>query len=155
MQRILTAAFIWTVLCLAAWSGSGKQADAIATEANAEAGVAAVESPRVFELRTYHCNEGKLDDLHTRFKEHTCALLKKHGAELVGFWTPQDDKDGKGSTLVYLVAYPSREAAKQTWKAFQDDPEWQKARDESHKNGPLVDKVDSVFLDPTDYSAMQ
>jgi NIPSNAP len=110
---------------------------------------------RVFELRTYYLNEGKLDDLHTRFRDHTCRLLKKHGAELIGFWTPTDDKDGKGSKLVYLLAFPSREAAKKTWEAFGKDPEWQKVREESHKNGVLVKKVDSVFLEPTDYSAMK
>jgi uncharacterized protein (DUF1330 family) len=107
---------------------------------------------RVFELRTYHLNEGKLDDLHKRFRDHTCALLKKHGAELIGFWTPLDEKDGKGAKLVYLVAFPSREAAKKTWEAFQKDPEWQKVYKESHKDGVLVKNVDSVFMEPTDYS---
>lgn len=109
-------------------------------------------SGRVYELRTYYVNEGKLDDLHKRFRDHTCALLKKHGAELIGFWTPTDEKDGKGGKLVYLLAFPSREAAKQTWEAFGKDPEWHRVRDESHKNGVLVKKVDSVFLEPTDYS---
>jgi hypothetical protein len=116
---------------------------------------AASSSHRVFELRTYYVNEGKLDDLNKRFREHTCALLKKHGAELVGFWTPTDEKDGKGSKLVYLVAFPSREAAMKTWEEFGKDPEWQTVREESHKNGVLVKKVDSVFLEPTDYSAMK
>src|SRR5690242_2101001 len=77
-------------------------------------GCASDEPPtaqRAFELRTYHLNEGKLDDLHKRFRDHTCGLLKKHGAELIGFWTPTDEKDGKGSKLIYLVAFPSREAA--------------------------------------------
>ena len=69
-------------------------------------------------------NEGKLDDLHKRFRDHTCELLKKHGAELIGFWTPLDDKDGKGRKLIYLVAFPSREAAKKTWEEFGKDPEW-------------------------------
>jgi hypothetical protein len=110
---------------------------------------------RVFELRTYYTNEGKLADLHKRFREHTCQLLKKHGAELIGFWTPQDDKDGKGSRLIYLVAFPSREAAKKTWKEFGEDPEWKKVYAESHKNGVLVNKVESVYLDPTDYSAIK
>ncbi len=117
--------------------------------------VAADEPTRVFELRTYHTPDGKLVDLHKRFRDHTCALLKKHGAELVGFWTPQDDKDGKTKTLVYLVAFPCREAATKTWKAFGEDPEWQKAKAESEKAGRLVDKVESVFLEPTDYSAMK
>ena len=113
------------------------------------------KAPRVFQLRTYHTNEGKLTDLHTRFRDHTCQLLKKHGAELIGFWTPQDEKDGKGSKLVYLVAFPSREAAAATWKAFSDDPEWKKVFAESHRNGVLVNKVESVFLDPTDYSPIK
>jgi hypothetical protein len=110
---------------------------------------------RVFELRTYYLNEGKLSDLHKRFRDHTCGLLKKHGAELVGFWTPVDEKDGKGAKLIYLVAFPSREAAKKTWAAFSNDPEWKKVYAESHKNGVLVKKVESVFLEPTDYSAMK
>ena len=110
---------------------------------------------RVFELRTYHLNAGKLNDLHKRFRDHTCQLLKKHGAELIGFWTPMDEKDGKGGKLIYLVAFPSREAAKKTWEAFGKDPEWRKVYAESTKDGKLVNKVDSVFLAPTDYSAMK
>jgi hypothetical protein len=110
---------------------------------------------RVFELRTYHLIEGKLDDLHKRFRDHTCSLLKKHGAELIGFWTPLDEKDGKGSKLVYLVAFPSREAAKKTWEEFGKDPVWRKVYEESHKDGVLVKKVESVFMEPTDYSEMK
>ena len=110
---------------------------------------------RVFELRTYYTNEGKLDDLHKRFREHTGRIFKKHGIEIVGFWTPQDEKDGKGEKLVYLIAFPSREAAKKSWEEFRNDPEWQKVFKESHKDGVLVKKVDSVFLDPTDYSPIK
>ncbi|WP_435022075.1 NIPSNAP family protein [Tundrisphaera sp. TA3] len=110
---------------------------------------------RVFEMRTYHANEGKLDDLNKRFREHTCGLFKKHGMDLIGFWTPINEKDGKADTLVYILAYPSKEAAEASWKAFRDDPEWKKAMEESHKNGVLVKKVDSVFLEPTDYSAIK
>lgn len=112
-------------------------------------------SQRVFELRTYHTNEGKLDALNQRFREHTNRLFKKHGIEIIGFWTPQDAKDGKGNTLIYLIAFPSREAAAASWKAFQNDPEWIKARDASHKNGVLVKGVDSIYLDPTDYSPIK
>jgi len=110
---------------------------------------------RVFELRTYTANEGKLADVHKRFRDHACELLKKHGAELIGFWTPRDDKDGKESKLIYLVAFPDREAARKTWKEFSDDPEWKKVFAESHKNGVLVRKVESVFLEPTDYSPIK
>jgi NIPSNAP len=110
---------------------------------------------RVFELRTYHTNEGKLNDLHKRFRDHTCRLLKQHGAELIGFWTPLDEKDGKSNKLIYLVAFPSREAAQKTWAEFGKDPVWRKVYEESHKDGALVGKVDSVFMEPTDYSEMK
>jgi hypothetical protein len=110
---------------------------------------------RVFELRTYITNPGKMDDLHKRFREHTCALFQKHGIELIGFWTPQDADKGKGDKLVYLIAFPSREAAKASWKAFGDDPEWKRVYAESHKNGVLVKEVQSIYLDPTDYSAIK
>lgn len=83
----------------------------------------ALSKPSVFELRTYDTYEGRLDDLHKRLREHTCELFKKHGIELVGFWTPQDAKDGKEDKLVYLIAFPSWEAARASWKAFLDDPE--------------------------------
>ncbi len=110
---------------------------------------------RVFELRTYHVADGKLAELHKRFRDHTCELLTKHGAELIGFWTPIDEKDGKGKTLVYLVAHASRDAATETWRAFRADPAWIKVKAASEVNGVLTEKVDSVFMEPTDYSAMR
>lgn len=106
----------------------------------------------VYELRTYHANAGKLDALNARFRDHTTALFKTHGMTNVGYWTPSDDKDGKGSTLVYLLSFPSRDAAKKSWDAFRADPEWQKVKAASEKDGALVGKVDSVYLEPTDYS---
>ncbi len=110
---------------------------------------------RVFELRTYVTHPGKLDALNKRFREHTTALFKKHGMENIGYWTPQEEKDGKADTLVYIIAHASRDAAKASWAAFQADPEWIKARDESEQDGKIVAKVTSVFLDPTDYSAIK
>ena len=106
---------------------------------------------RVFELRTYYTVPGRLDALNARFRDHTCRIFQKHGMELIGFWTPSDQKD----KLVYLLAYPSREAAKTSWVAFHADPEWKKARADSEKDGQIVDHVESVFLDPTDYSAIK
>jgi hypothetical protein len=113
------------------------------------------DSGRVFELRTYTANPGRAEAMHKRFRDHTCELFKKHGMELVGFWTPRDDKDGKADKLVYILAFPSREAAKASWKAFSDDPEWKKVYAESHKDGVIVGKVESVYLDPTDYSPLK
>jgi hypothetical protein len=112
---------------------------------------AAGSATAVYELRVYHANEGKLDDLLKRFREHTTRLFEKHGMKNVAYWTPLDDPL-KGKTLIYILAHPSREAATSNWKAFGDDPEWQKVRDASEVNGKLVEKVDSTFMALTDFS---
>lgn len=121
--------------------------------ANAEQGDKKVDK-RVFELRTYYVLPGKMKDMNDRFRNHTNALLEKHGMKLIGFWQPIDAKDSE-TKLIYLVAHASKEAADKSWKAFRDDPDWIKARTESEKNGKIVDKVEAVFMNPTDYSALK
>jgi hypothetical protein len=98
---------------------------------------------RVFELRTYHTAPGKMDALNARFRDHTNALFKKHGMEIIGFWQPADPTKAD-KTLIYILAFPSKEAADKSWKAFREDPDWIKAKEASEKDGRLVDKVDSV-----------
>ncbi len=111
---------------------------------------------RTFELRTYVASPGRLDKLNARFREHTMALFAKHGMTNIGYGTPMDEKDGKGTTLIYLLAHKDREAAGASWKAFSDDPEWQKVYKASQPDGvPLAAKVISVYLVPTDYSALK
>jgi hypothetical protein len=109
---------------------------------------------RVFEMRTYYAAPGKMEALHARFRDHTCKLFKKHGMSIVGFWVPSDAK-GAQRKLVYLLAFPSREAAEKSWQAFRDDPDWQQVKTASEKNGKLVEKVESTFLNPTDYSPLK
>ena len=58
-------------------------------------------------------------------------------------------------SLVYLLAYPSREARDKSWKGFMNDPAWKKAFKESRANGPIVTKVVNKFLAPTDYSPIR
>jgi hypothetical protein len=106
---------------------------------------------RLFEMRIYTTHPGKLEDLHKRFREHTNELFKKHGMELVGYWTPAEGDEAK-NTLIYMLAYPNREARERSWQGFLNDPDWKAAFAESHKDGPLVMKVESKFLNPTDYS---
>ena len=118
-----------------------------------DAGTAAT-AERCFEMRTYTANPGKLEALHKRFRDHTNALFVKHGITLIGYWTPTDG-DAATNTLVYILAYPSRAAREESWKAFQADPEWKDAKAASEANGVLVGNVVSVFLKPTDYSPIK
>lgn len=125
---------------------------AVIMTSNLPTAASAASDSRVYELRTYTSPDGKLPALLTRFRDHTCKLFEKHGMVNVGYWTPTDEKDGAGQKLVYLLAYPSRDAAKAAWSAFMADPEWKKVRDASEANGKIVSKVESVFLAATDYS---
>jgi hypothetical protein len=109
---------------------------------------------RFFEMRTYISPAGKLDALNARFRNHTNKLFVKHGMELIGYWTPTDGPAAE-NTLVYILAYPSREARDKSWKAFQDDPEWKRVRAETEKDGKIVEKVEALFLKPTDYSPIK
>jgi hypothetical protein len=107
------------------------------------------EETRFFEMRIYYAAPGKLDDLQARFRNHTMSLFEKHGIANIGYWLPLTNSENK---LVYLLAYPSREAREKSWKEFGADPAWQQVAKESEKNGKLVAKVESTYLQPTDFS---
>ncbi len=114
----------------------------------------AESTTRVFELRTYTTADGRLDALKTRFRDHTIAIFNRHGMTSIGYFTPQD-APASANTLVYILAHPSREEAKKHWAEFNADPEWQKVKAASEASGPIVTHVDSVFLDPTDFSHLR
>jgi hypothetical protein len=128
-----------TVLLLAAW---------------AKADEGDKKEPRLFEMRIYTTHPGRLEALHKRFRDHTNQLFVKHGMQLVGYWTPRDGERSK-DTLVYMLAYPSQEARDKSWQAFRNDPDWKAAYKASHADGPIVKKVESKFLNPTDYSPIK
>ena len=103
---------------------------------------------RCFELRTYTVREGSsIDLLHSRFRDHTTALFKKHGMTIVGYWQPV----AKPDTLIYILAYKDAAARDAAWSAFNADPEWVKTRTEMQVNV----QVDNVFMAATDYSPMK
>ncbi len=108
----------------------------------------------VYELRTYTAVEGKLPAVIARFRDHTIKIFEKYGMENVGYWVPADPPKSQ-NTLYYMLKHKSREAATASWAAFRKDPDWLKAQKESEVNGKIVDKVESVFLSPTDFSKLK
>jgi hypothetical protein len=107
---------------------------------------------RCFELRTYTVKgegPGSIDLLHSRFREHTNRLFRKHGMTIVGFWQPLNT--GMESTLIYLLAYKDGAARDAAWNAFRTDPEWTKVTKEMQ----VASAVQSVFLNSTDYGPMK
>lgn len=138
----------WTFLVLGLAIGAGLAL------VNGALRAADAPSGRVFELRTYHTFPGRLDALQQRFRDHTRRVFEKHGMTNVGYWVPQDNP-GHEDTLIYIISHASREQAKANWAAFSADPEWQKIAEDSQKDGKIVEKVDSVFMDATDYSPIR
>jgi hypothetical protein len=124
------------------------------TSAAQPAAAASASAARVYEIRTYTTHEGRLDALHQRFRDHTLRLFERHGITNVAYWVPQDTALAR-NTLVFILAHPSREAARQNWAAFGSDPEWREAARQSELSGRIVQRVESVFVDPTDYSPLR
>jgi hypothetical protein len=108
----------------------------------------------VYELRMYHVNPGKMEALKARFGDHTDAIFRRHNLKSIGYWQPQDAPNSE-NLFIYVLEHPSREEAKKNWDAFHEDPEWIKVRVESEKDGPLQNRVDSYFMDPTSFSELQ
>jgi len=110
-------------------------------------------SHHVYELRMYHVNAGKIEALKARFGDHTDAIFKRHNMKSIGYWVPEDAPNSQ-TLFIYILEHPSRQKAEENWAAFQADPEWQKVKAESEKNGPLIDHIDRYFMDPTSFSAL-
>jgi hypothetical protein len=118
------------------------------------------EPPRVFELRTYTATAGNLPALNARFRNHTLKLFDKHGITNIAYWNLQPDQPKADRMLIYLLAHKSVEAAKKSFEAFRNDPEWIAARKASEEKagGSLTEPkggVVSEFLVPTEYSPLR
>jgi len=103
---------------------------------------------RFFELRTYYTHDGRMPALISRFQNHTLQIFERHGMTNIGYWVASSDSN----KLMYILAYPNREARDQAWKDFSADPEWQKVATDSEKDGKIVAKVESVFMTLADFS---
>jgi hypothetical protein len=106
---------------------------------------------RVLEVRKYTANAGKLDALVQRMREGETKLFEKHGMKGVFYSVAADAPDSQ-NTFIYVLSHESREAAKKSWDDFRNDPSWKSMRDTSEAGGPLVGKVESTFVIPTDFS---
>lgn len=106
----------------------------------------------VYELRTYIAPPGRLDDIVNRFRTRTMDIFARHGIDVVGFWTV--DEDG-ANELVYLLRFASAQAMEASWTAFRADPEWVETRKSTEADGPIVDKIISKTMTATEFSPMQ
>jgi hypothetical protein len=145
MKKVMRSVLGLTVAFVAGFAARG----AMPGEAVAHA----QGGPRVYELRTYTAADGKLDILHARFRDHILGFFKKHGMTSVVYFKPTDAPLSQ-TTLIYLLSHESREAAARSWADFRNDPDWKKVQADAN-DGPLTSKIESVFLEATDYSPMK
>lgn len=106
----------------------------------------------LYEWRVYEVVPGKMGALHARFQNITLKFFEKHGIKVVGFW---ETVIGATNTLYYMLAWENMTQREKVWNSFQSDPEWIKARQETEKDGPLVQRVINTLLSPTPYSSMR
>ncbi len=107
------------------------------------------QDEHLYELRTYHAEPGKLDELLSRFRDHTYDLFEKHGMTNVGYWVPVENKE---NVLIYLLSHKDRATRDESFKDFVSDPEWKQVSEKSEENGKLVSGIDTLFLVSTDFS---
>jgi hypothetical protein len=110
------------------------------------------DSNRVFELNIYHAVPGKVPKLEERFRSAS-KLLAQHNLDVIGYWVPGDD-GAFPNTFIYMVAAPSREEMQKNWDEFHADPAFQEYVKSEHAE-KLIEKVDSTFMRPADYSALR
>ncbi len=104
---------------------------------------------KLYELRIYTAEKGKLDAVNARFRDHTVKLFEKHGIANIGYWVPVKNDDEK---LYYVIAHKDKAARDASFKAFSADPDWKKAAAESEKDGKIVKGIESILMNATDYS---
>ncbi len=107
----------------------------------------------IYELRIYTANPGKMRPLLARFRDHTTGLFEKHGITNVGYWL--NSIGGRSDELWYMLSYQDAAQRDRAWAAFAADPEWQAARAESEKDGPLVHHLENRLMTATDFSPLK
>ena len=108
----------------------------------------------VYELRIYSATEGRFGNLIERFREHTDRLFKKHGLQVVGYWTPTEGPSKKRRRFIYVLKHNSRYDAYLNWVSFSNDKEWERVLDQPKFQGLLALKPESLFMQASEFSGM-
>ncbi len=139
--------------------------------------VEAQSGGRVFEIRIYTVEEGKVEQLSEVFRNNVTTMFAEHGMTNVAYFTPQEDPQcvtasptstilspafdarpctWSKDTLVYILAHESRDAAAVNWDSFRNDADGLASfRQAYDRAGVKVMKIESAFMTATDYSALR
>ena len=107
----------------------------------------------IHELRIYHCLSGRLPALLNRFDTITLKIWERHGIRQAGFWTVAVGDSNQD--LYYLLEWESLAERDEKWAAFQADPEWIEERAQTEADGPIVETISNLILQPTSFSSVK
>lgn len=110
--------------------------------------------PRAYEKRTYTATDGNLKKLHNLFRQHSGRYFVRHGIQVIAVLIPTEES-APGNTVVWVLAHASEEDARDAWGSFNQDPKWLELLEEANTDGEIIEKIDSEFFLPADYSPMQ
>ena len=102
----------------------------------------------IYELRIYYIKPGKMKDIHNRFSTLTLDLFKKHGMNTVDFW---EDAEGE-NVIYYVLEHKDMKARNESFENFKKDPKWIEGKRISELNGPIVERLQSIFMNRVPYS---
>jgi len=100
----------------------------------------------IYEMRHYLMDRGRMNDNHDRMENHTPALLRKHGVNVIGRWAALT---GPGMPMFCYIMewedFAEREAA---WGGFYADPEWPRIRTATNAGSEMVQENKLTFMRP-------
>lgn len=117
----------------------------------------AENNQHVWELRIYTASPNNLDNLKSRFRDHTLKIFPKYNITSKMYWTATDAAQDSDKMLYYFLTHKSEAAGKASFDAFRKDEEWLRVRKASEVKGggSLTTKIESIYMTPTDFSPIK
>lgn len=101
----------------------------------------------LFELRIYTMYPRRMDAINARFSNHTLGIFQRLGMKVCDFWVDQNGLP----KLYYIMEYENMDERKRQWEAFKQDPVWIEVKRKSEEIGPIVEKIEEIFMKRADY----
>ncbi|MEM9012694.1 MAG: NIPSNAP family protein [Pseudomonadota bacterium] len=85
-----------------------------------------------------------------RFRDHASRIMARHGFRIQAMWVTEREA---GLAFVYLLTWTDAAEMEAAWTAFMADEEWAEIkRVTAAEHGAMVGSIESLILDPTDFS---
>ena len=105
------------------------------------------------QLRIYEIFDHNKAAFHERFRDHAMRIMKRYGFDFVSLWEAKSDR---GTSFVYLLAWPDLSTKEAAWRGFMADEEWKEIkRVTKAQHGDLVGEIEDRLLTPTAYAPVQ